>query len=316
MNYYSEWVNVKQGVTQGSVLGPLLFLLYIYDLPDTINDISSPVLFADDTNLICTHQNFNVFNDELEIVFQKINKWFQADLLTLNFNKTNFIQFSTKHNETTQAYTKYEDKYIQNTNRTTFLDLIVDNTLSWQSHLDKLSSKLSSASYIIRTLKPIFTIKNLKVVYYLYVHSIISYGIIFGGNSGHSNIIFKLQKQIIRIITNSNSRTSCHDVFRELNILPLPSQYILSSAMFVVGNFEELTNSDIHSFNTCQKSHLHPPSMWMTNYQKEVHYMGVKIFNKLPPKIQYLSSNKKQFYKTLKKFLLLDSFYMIEEFYN
>jgi hypothetical protein len=87
MNYYSKWDNVKQGVPQGSVLGPLLFLLHINDLPDTINDISSPILFADDINLICAHQNFNVFNDEIEIVFQKINKWFQANLLTLNFNK-------------------------------------------------------------------------------------------------------------------------------------------------------------------------------------------------------------------------------------
>jgi hypothetical protein len=148
-----------------------------------------------------------------------------------------------------QAHIKYEDKYIKNTNRTTFLGLILDNTLFWQPHLDKLSSKLSSASYIIRTLKPILTIKNLKVIYYSYVHSIISYGIIVWGNSSYNNIIFKLQKQIIRIITNSNNRTSCHDLFKELNILPLQSQYILSLATFVVGNFEEFsTNSDIHSF--------------------------------------------------------------------
>jgi hypothetical protein len=197
------------------VLDLLLFVLYINDLPDTINDISSPILFADDTNLICTHQNFNVFNDEIEIVFQKINKWFQANLLTLSFNKTNFIQFSTKHNETTQTHIKYEDKYIQNTNRTTFLGLIVENTLSWQSHLDKLSSKLSSSSYIIRILKPILTIKNLKVIDYSYVHSIISYGLIFWGNSSHSNIIFKLQKRIIRIITNSSNGTSCRNIFKK-----------------------------------------------------------------------------------------------------
>jgi hypothetical protein len=162
MNYYSDWDNVKQGVPQGSVLGPLLFLLYINDLPDTVNDISSPILFADGTNLICMQENLHKFNDELKLVFQKINRWLKANLLTLNFNKTLFIQFSSKHTKTTQAHIKYKGKYIQNTNEASFLGLIMDNTLSWQSHLDKLSSKLSSASYIRRTLKPILTTENRK----------------------------------------------------------------------------------------------------------------------------------------------------------
>ena len=149
------------------------------------------------------------------------------------------------------------------------------------------------------------------------MHSIISYGIIFWGNSSHSNIIFKIQKRIIRIITHSHHRTSCQDLFKNLNILPLQSQYVLSLAMFVVENPGEfITNSDIQFLNTHQKSHLHPSSARTTKVQKGVHYMGVKIYNKLPPKIQSLSTNKKQFYKTLKKFLLLGSFYTIEEFYN
>jgi hypothetical protein len=170
----------------------------------------------------------------------------------LNLNKTDLIQFTSKNIETTQAYIKYRGNYKQNTNKTTFLGLIVDKTLSWQSHLDKLSSKLSSASYII-TLKPILTIKNLKVIYYSYAHSIISYGLIFWGNSSHNNMNFKIQKQIIRIIANSNHRTSCRDIFKKLNILPLQTQYILPLAMFVVGNFEEFsTNTDTHSFNTRQ----------------------------------------------------------------
>ena len=155
------------------------------------------------------------------------------------------------------------------------------------------------------------------MIYNAYVHSIITYGLIFWGNSSHSISIFKIQKRIIRIITQSHHRASCRDLSKSLNILPLQSQYILSLVKFVVGNLDEfLTNSDIHSLNTRQKSHLHLPPTRMTKYQKGVHYMGIKIYNKLPPKIQSLANNKKLFYKTLKTFLLLGSFYTLEEFYN
>ena len=204
-----------------------------------------------------------------------------------------------------------------NTNNANFLGLILDNSLSWRLHLDQLSSKLNSATYIIRTLKTVLTLSNLQMIYYAYVHSIITYGLIFWGNSSHSISIFKIQKRNIRIITQSHHRASCCDLFKNLNILPLQSQYILSLVKFVVGNLDEfLTNSDIHSLNTRQKSHLHLPPTRMTKYQKGVHYMGIKIYNKLPPKIQSLANNKKLFYKTLKTFLLLGSFYTLEEFYN
>jgi hypothetical protein len=193
----------------------------------------------------------------------------------------------------------------------------MDNTLSWQPHLDKLNSKLSSAAFIQRTLKPILTLNNLKVIYHLYVHSILSYGLIFWGNSSYSNIIFKIQKRVIRVITHSNYRTTRQELLKSLKILPIQSQYILSLAMFVIGNQEEFTtNSNIHSHDTRRKSHLHPPSTRMTKYQKRVHCMGIKIYNKLPLKIRHLSSNKKHFHKALKKFLLLGSFYTLEEFYN
>ena len=71
------------------------------------------------------------------------------------------------------------------------------------------------------------------------MHSIIAYGIIFWGNSSHSNNIFKLQKKAIRIIVNVDDRVSCHELFKKLNILPLHCQYILSLLLFVVNTTEE-----------------------------------------------------------------------------
>jgi hypothetical protein len=72
------------------------------------------------------------------------------------------------------------------------------------------------------------------VVYFAYVHSIMNYGIILGGNQPHSEEIFKIQKRVIRIITNPRARDSCRRLFKKLEILPLHSQYTFSLSIFVI----------------------------------------------------------------------------------
>jgi len=211
--YYSGWNKVTRGDPQGLVLGPLFFLIYINDLPSIINQISSPTLFADDTNIICMYHDTKLFNEIIEEIIVKTNKWLQLNSLKLNFDKTKFIQFSTKIKLGTSNDIDHEHNDIENSQSTSFLGLILDTTLSWQLHIDKICAKLKSACYVLRTLKPILTVCNLKTIYFSYIHSIITYGIIFGGNSMASNEVFKLQKRAIRIITNSHSRTSCHGLF-------------------------------------------------------------------------------------------------------
>ena len=88
--YYSEWQEVKRGVPQGSVLGPLFFLLYINDLLGSINHICAPILFADDTNIICTQVNHNNFKDKIEIILQEITKWFKNKLTASKLKKKLF----------------------------------------------------------------------------------------------------------------------------------------------------------------------------------------------------------------------------------
>jgi hypothetical protein len=109
------------------------------------------------------------------------------------------------------------------------------------------------------------------MIYFLYIHSIITYGIIFWGNSTGSDEVFKLQKRAILIITNSYSSTSCCDLFKELNILHLQSQYILSLAVYVAKNIDDFTtNSDVHSINTRHKSSLYTSLLRLTKYQEVV----------------------------------------------
>jgi len=114
-----------------------------------------------------------------------------------------------------------------------------------------------------------------------------TYGVIFWGNSTDINRVFKLQKRAIRLITNSSNITSCRKLFKELGILPLKSQYILSLALFFVKNMEIfMPNSGIHTKNTRSKFNLFLPQTRLTKYQKGVYFAGIKIFNHLPESIK------------------------------
>jgi hypothetical protein len=142
------------------VLSPLFFLIYINDSPGTINQISSPTLFADDTNIICVHNNQNSSKEKIEEILLKIRKWFQANSLILNLNETKFIQFCTKFNLGTSVCIDYELNHIENSQSTSFLGFTLDRTLSWQLHIHKICAKLKSACYIVRTLKPNLSVNN------------------------------------------------------------------------------------------------------------------------------------------------------------
>jgi hypothetical protein len=107
---------------------------------------------------------------------------------------------------------------------------MINDKLSWHTHIDQMIPKLNKVTYVIKVLKSLLSMESLKPVYFSLVHSVISYGIIFRGSSTHAKIIFKIQKSIIRIITN----LGLMDSFRKLGILPLQSQYIFSLFMFVI----------------------------------------------------------------------------------
>jgi len=126
--------------------------------------------------------------------------------------------------------------------------------------------------------------------------------------------LFLLHKVKCRLHVSTSS-TSCRNLFKELKILPLQSQYILSLAVYVAKNIDKFTiNSDIHSVNTRHKSSLCLPLLRVIKYQKGVYCACIKIYNCLPLKIKELSGKIKHFKRSLKKFLLHGSFCTMEEF--
>jgi hypothetical protein len=138
--------------------------------------------------------------NDLNIVFEQINKWLKSNLLLSNFGKTYFIQFTDKSKYTSDIQIKYEDKQISIANGTKFLGLFINNNLSWKTHIECIKSKLSSACYAMRSLKPYVSINNMKMIYYSFFHSVMTYSLLFWGKSPDIIQIFMLQKRIIRIM--------------------------------------------------------------------------------------------------------------------
>jgi hypothetical protein len=171
--------------------------------------------------------------NDLITLFEQLNVWFNTNLLSLNFNKTHYLQFKTTNSSTIEIDISYNNKHIVNNLNSQFLGITVDSSLSWKNHIDGLMVKLSNACYAIRSLRPFVSQESLRMIYFSYFHAVMSYSIIFWGNSSHSGNIFKLQKRVIRIITNYRSRDSCRDLFKKLDILSLYSQYIYSLLNFV-----------------------------------------------------------------------------------
>jgi hypothetical protein len=139
-------------------------------------------------------------------------------------------------------------------------------------------SKLSSACYVIRAVKPNVTQETIRMLYFSYVHSVMAYGIISWGNSPHSIHNFMLQKRIIRIITNSRSRDSCRELFRNLKILPIQSQYIFSLLLFMAKNREQFkSNCEIHGMDTRYTNNFHYPLRNPTTFQQGSYYFGIEV---------------------------------------
>jgi hypothetical protein len=158
---------------------------------------------------------------------------------------------------------------------------------------------------------------SLKLIYYSLFHSVLNDGIIFWGTSSYSQKIVILQKRAVRIITGHGSRTSCRNLFKQLKILPMKSQYIFSILLFVTKNRNLfITNYDNHNIQTRQGDNLHLPSSSLTLYQNGAYFTDIKNFNKLPSELKQLANFPKKFKRTLRRYLVSHCFYSIEEFYN
>ena len=306
---------ISRGVPQGSILGPLLYLIFANDLALIIQRIPNThlICYADDTNMLIVEKDATSGLNTMHIVYEKIVLWSEKNFLELNQEKTVKVMFS--HN-----YNFNKNNIINNTNfnfsqSAKILGVIFDHNLQWTNHIDLMCDKLRKNCYALRSIKYHCSLNVLLTLYYANIHSTIRYGILNWGTCRQVQRVFILQKYAIRILEGLSRGESCRDHFKKLSILTVFSVYIYEICCFVFKHKYLFQRNQInHEHSTRFRNTLIPDQHATAFYQKGPMYNGCKFFNFLPNTIKQ-SGNINSFKRNIKKFLIEKNCYSLEEFF-
>ena len=224
----SSRLPITCGVPQGSIYGPLLFLIYINGMHHAMK-FSTIYRFADDTNLLYSCKYFKILRKSLNTDLALLYEWLCANRLSLDASKTEFIVFQPlchKANHERLILKLHHSKLFE-ASKIKYLGLILDNKLSWKWHIAELSKKLSSDLGMLYKIRNFCPLPVLRSLYFSIFNSHLSYGLAVWGNA-HRSLISKiksLQKRAIKCIASSNEvHKHINDMHYNLNILTVDHQ--------------------------------------------------------------------------------------------
>jgi hypothetical protein len=295
----SDNLSINCGVPQGSVLGPLLFLIYINDLPLALPK-NKFTLFADDTTTCISSRSLMSLNIEIEHTQVQIFTWFTANKLVVNKDKTQSIIFSLRETG-------------ENSKSMKLLGIHLDTKMTWEAHADHLVKTISKKLFVLRQLRSEVNDKTLVTAYHALVHSNITYAILVWGHSTHLRKVFNQQRRCIRVLGGLGYRDDCRDIFKTFKILTVPCIYILQCVLYMYKNKDNYCSLN-HSHLTRHHNLLLSIHSRLHKTQNSTRYYCVKFYNALP--LYLKNMDFKPFKLHLKQLLTENAFYSFEEFYS
>ena len=220
---FSNYLNINTGVPQGSVLGPLLFLVYVNDINRAVPNVSTR-LFADDTNVFFHDNDCKRLIDKGIQSLTQLKNWFDCNKLTLHLGKTNYVIFHAK-DSSHSCYDEFNFNgvTISKSSSTKYLGLLIDDKLSWSNHINELCNSLVKYIGIFYNLRGILSETIATQIYYSFIYSKLRYAIEIYGTAKVSYLrpLQVLQNRLIKQLTNKPRRYPTDLLYRENNLLKI-----------------------------------------------------------------------------------------------
>jgi Reverse transcriptase (RNA-dependent DNA polymerase) len=323
----SPKLTINIGVPQGTVLGPLLFLIYMNNVVKIRNFRSELICYADDTALFVAGRDWNEIKLTAEADLKKLQSWLDNNLLTLNVKKTKFIAFtptiSTQpvldfclqiHKSNCNIISCTCPK-IDKVYSIRYLGIIIDQHIRWSDHISNIANRLRALMHRFYVLRSILTKKNLMILYNSLVEPILRYCVVVWGGAFNSNLMClqSIQNTVIKIILHKNRLYSTALLYKETKIFTINLLYALQCIVRIHQNKTKHLTRTAHPTRSTENMNYPIVLFKKTVTQRTFLYFGSKFYNALPLQLKnickpknfkieckrYLHDNSERFLKIL-----------------